>query len=148
MSNCLRPQWTVACQAPLSMGLSRQEYWSGLPFPSPEDLPDLGTEPRSPVLQAWATREVIREATVLPTAMKNPLPFSVLFTHCLFQDCLIALIHRNKDVMYVCTGSILWVCRYLFVHVNGNLSKNLVSKIYGYMVTFLSRIISHFSPVA
>ena len=36
--------WTVACQAPLSMGFSRQEYWSGLPFPPPEDLPDPGTE--------------------------------------------------------------------------------------------------------
>ena len=34
--------WTVACQAPLSMGLSRQEYWSGLPFSSPEDIPDPG----------------------------------------------------------------------------------------------------------
>ena len=34
--------WTVACQAPLSMGFSRQEYWSELPFPSPEDLPDPG----------------------------------------------------------------------------------------------------------
>ena len=44
--------WTVACQAPLSMGFSRQEYWNGLPFPSPEDLPDWGIEPRSPVLQA------------------------------------------------------------------------------------------------
>ena len=44
--------WTVACQAPLSMGFSRQEYWSGLPCPSPEDLPDLGTEPRSPTLEA------------------------------------------------------------------------------------------------
>ena len=44
--------WTVACQAPLSMGFSRQEYWSGLPFPSPGDLPDPGTEPRSPALQA------------------------------------------------------------------------------------------------
>ena len=43
---------TVACQAPLSMGFSRQEYWSGLPFPSPEDLPDPGIEPRSPALQA------------------------------------------------------------------------------------------------
>ena len=43
---------TVACQAPLSMGFSRQEYWSGLPFPFPEDLPDLGIEPGSPVLQA------------------------------------------------------------------------------------------------
>ena len=44
--------WTVACKAPLSMGFSRQEYFSGLPFPSPEDLPSLGTEPRSPALQA------------------------------------------------------------------------------------------------
>ena len=34
--------WTVACLAPLSMGFSRQEYWSGLPFSSPGDLPDLG----------------------------------------------------------------------------------------------------------
>ena len=41
-------------QAPLSMGFSRQEYWSGLPFPSPGDLPDPGIEPRSPALQADA----------------------------------------------------------------------------------------------
>ena len=40
--------WTVARQAPLSMGFSRQEDWSGLPFPSPGDLPDTGIEPRSP----------------------------------------------------------------------------------------------------
>ena len=44
--------WTVAHQAPLSMGFSRQEYWSGLPRPSPEDLPDSGIEPGSPALQA------------------------------------------------------------------------------------------------
>ena len=44
--------WTVACQAPLSMGISKQEYWSGLPFPSPGDLPDPGIEPGSPALQA------------------------------------------------------------------------------------------------
>ena len=43
--------WTVAYQAPLSMGFSRQEYWSGLPFPSAEDLPDPGIEPGSPALQ-------------------------------------------------------------------------------------------------
>ena len=43
---------TVANQAPPSMGFSRQEYWSGLPFPSPGDLPDPGIEPRSPALQA------------------------------------------------------------------------------------------------
>ena len=44
--------WTVACQAPLSMGFSRQEYWSVLPFPSPGDLPDSGIKPRSPKLRA------------------------------------------------------------------------------------------------
>ena len=43
--------WTLAHQAPLSMGFSRQEAWSGLPFPSPEDLPDPGIEPRSLTLQ-------------------------------------------------------------------------------------------------
>ena len=44
--------WTVACRAPLSMGFPRQEYWSGLQFPPPGDLPDPGTELRSPALQA------------------------------------------------------------------------------------------------
>ena len=44
--------WTVARQAPLSMGFSRQEYWSGLPFLSPGDLPDPRTEAGSPTLQA------------------------------------------------------------------------------------------------
>ena len=43
--------WTAARQAPLSMGFPRQEYWSGLPFPSPVDLPHRGIEPGSPVLQ-------------------------------------------------------------------------------------------------
>ena len=42
----------MACQAPLSMGLSRQEYWGGLPCPPPGDLPDPGMDPESPVLQA------------------------------------------------------------------------------------------------
>ena len=42
--------WTVAYHTPSSMGFSRQEYWSGLPFASPEDLPDPGIEPGSPAL--------------------------------------------------------------------------------------------------
>ena len=46
--------WTVAHQAPPSLGFSRQEYWSGLPFPSPGDLPDPGIKPGSPALQADA----------------------------------------------------------------------------------------------
>ena len=48
----LATPWTIAPQTPLSMGFSRQEYWSGLPSLSPGDLPNPGTEPRSPVLLA------------------------------------------------------------------------------------------------
>ena len=54
--SCIRlfaTQWTVACQAPLSMGFCRQEYWSGLPFPLPEDLPDSGIEPFLLCLLHW-----------------------------------------------------------------------------------------------
>ena len=54
--------WTVACQAPLSMGISRQEYWSGLPFPSPGDLPDPRIEPGSPTLQADSFRTHIKKS--------------------------------------------------------------------------------------
>ena len=46
--------WTVAYQAPPTMGFSRQEYWNGLPFPSPGDLPDSGIKPGSLALQADA----------------------------------------------------------------------------------------------
>ena len=46
--------WTAACQAPPSMGFTRQEYWSGVPFSSPGDLPDPGIKSRSPALQADA----------------------------------------------------------------------------------------------
>ena len=51
---------TVARQAPLSMGFSRQEYWSGLPFPSPEDLPNPGMEPWSPALQADSLQQGVK----------------------------------------------------------------------------------------
>ena len=55
MSNSLQPHGlTIAYQAPPSMGFSRQEYWGGLPFPSPGDLPDPGIEPESPALKADA----------------------------------------------------------------------------------------------
>ena len=62
--------WSVAHQAPLSMEFSRQEYWGGLSFPSPEDLPNPGIEPRSPALQAdaftiWATREAQAKAVLV-----------------------------------------------------------------------------------
>ena len=54
LSDSLRPHGTVAHQAPPSMGFSRQEYWSGLPFPSPGNLPNPGIKPGSPALQAEA----------------------------------------------------------------------------------------------
>ena len=50
MSLTLATSWTVAHQAPLSMGFSRQEYWSVLPLPSPGNLPDIGIKPTSPAL--------------------------------------------------------------------------------------------------
>ena len=52
MFDSFETPWTVAHWAPLSMGFPKQEYWSGLPFPSPGDLPDRGVKPGSPALQA------------------------------------------------------------------------------------------------
>ena len=46
--------WTIACQVPLSMKFSRQEYWRGLPFPTPGNLPDPGIKPASPASPTWA----------------------------------------------------------------------------------------------
>ena len=76
--------WTAARQAPLSMGFSRQEYWSGVPLPSPENLPDWGIEPRSPSLQAdagrrfnlWATRKP-RETYITICKIDSKWEFSV-----------------------------------------------------------------------
>ena len=73
---------TVACQAPLSMGYSRQEYWSGLPFSSPGDLPNPGTELRSPALQTdsfpseslgksqWAVQKSLNAVPVLVSYLR------------------------------------------------------------------------------
>ena len=70
--------WTLACQAPLSMGFARQEYWSELPFPSPGDLPEPGIKPRSPAFQAdsftfWVTSEAFLNGGVsFPYLYNNP----------------------------------------------------------------------------
>ena len=70
---------TVAYQAPPSMGFSRQEYWSGVPFPSPGDLPNPGIEPGSPAFQADA---LTSEPPGKP--MENNNKHS--FTYCLVQE--------------------------------------------------------------
>ena len=64
--------WSVACQAPLSMEFSRQEYWSGVPFPSPGDLPDPETEPKSPALQL---NSLLSEPLQKPMLYSRPLLF-------------------------------------------------------------------------
>ena len=61
--------WTAAYEDPPSMGFSRQKYWSGLPFPSPGDLPDPGIEPESP---AW-------QADALPSKLPGMLDLSLLW---------------------------------------------------------------------
>ena len=61
--------WTVACQAPLSTGFSRQERWSGLPFPSPGDFPSPGIEPGSPALQ---TDALLSEPPGKPYDLSSP----------------------------------------------------------------------------
>ena len=63
VANSVTP-WTVARQAPLSMKVSRQGYWSGLPFHSPGDLPHPGIKPRSPALQADSLLSELRHVAV------------------------------------------------------------------------------------
>ena len=66
--------WTVACQAPLPMGFSRQEYWSGLPRPPPGDLPDPGIEPTSFASPVLAGRVFITAATWEAPIYHSPYP--------------------------------------------------------------------------
>ena len=62
--------WTIACQAPLSMGFSRQEYWRGLQFALPGDLSDPGTEPGSPALAGgFFTPEPLGKSWFLPETL-------------------------------------------------------------------------------
>ena len=80
---------TVAYQAPPSMGFSRPECWSGLPFPSPGDLPDPGIEPRSPALRRRFTVWATREAHYLPYLHVIPLKVYSLWMKA----------DRNKKIM-------------------------------------------------
>ena len=68
--------WTAAYQAPLSMGFSRQEYWSGLPFPSPGDLSNPGIEPGSLALQADALLSEPRGKSLNILSISIPLAIS------------------------------------------------------------------------
>ena len=78
-SNSFETPWTAVCQGPLSMGCSRQEYWSGLPFPPPGNLPNPGMEPSTLVSLALAGRWILYQLHHLgsPTLLEYGF-FSVL----------------------------------------------------------------------
>ena len=87
---------TVAHQPSLSMGFSRQEYWSGLPFPSPEDLPDPGLKPWSPALQA------------------DSLPFELQGSpKQVFKSDFIREFHKQGGALDLLFGFRLWNNRFL-----------------------------------
>ena len=71
--------WIVVCQTPLFMEFSRQEYWNGLPFPSPGDLPNPGIEHRCPALQADS---IISQSLFKLMSIKSRMPFNhLIFCH-------------------------------------------------------------------
>ena len=94
VSNSLQPPWTVARQAPLSMGFSRQEYWSGLPFHSPGDHPNPGIKPGSSALQVdslaseppvkLTLEKEILQINLFPF-IEFPSPFELCIIKCDYQ---------------------------------------------------------------
>ena len=93
--------WTVACQSPLSMEFSRQEYWSGFPFPNPGDLPNPGTELASPGASALAGRFFTTEAISL---MLLPRYFLFLLLKTMHSHQLCYLLFRNWKQLLIFEG--------------------------------------------
>ena len=89
--------WTVADQAPLSMEFPRQEYWSGLPFPSPENLPNPGIKPASPALAG---------NSLLLSNQGSPIPSRL-----------------NHNAKYELQGIIMCQCRLPIILINNNYNK-------------------------
>ena len=124
--------WTAARQAPLSMEFSRPEYWSGLPFPFPGDLPDPGIKPRSPTLQVdslpseppgkprgggWA------RVGFLPNRAGLPLPgvWNIMGCPSLMRSCLIYLFFQTSLVSAGKSDSEFQGCRHRCFPSTGNL---------------------------
>ena len=104
--------WTLAYQVPLSMGFSRQEYWSGLPFPSPGDLPNPGIEPGSPASQADALPS-------LGTLVKIDFQFFVVklletqnslnLKNCIVDKCGSSVLNVHRTISFS-----FWAHSYIF----------------------------------
>ena len=105
--------WTVACQAPLSLGFSRQEYWSGLPFPSPGDLPDPGIKLRSPALQVDSLHLSHHRNPSLCYSLKFFLVVSTIFTAS-SPGILVSSKKKKKKKPYTFLGYLQTVTPHLF----------------------------------
>ena len=99
--------WAVAHQAPLSMGFPRQEYWSGLPYPSPGNLPDSGIEPASPAwadgfffFNCWAFREAVPWTNLCPATSLEP--------HCTWPWHVLPSAAPSLNGLVWCHGAEIW----------------------------------------
>ena len=139
MSDSFETSWTVGRQAPLWMGFSRQEYWNGLPFPFPGDLPDPGIEPMSPTWQAaflplnhlGSPMNIFRQiliffvcADLLSGVVIITVFVSSLF--CLFSGLFYDVVNAWQTSFFIVTwlksfcsqfsGYYKWYVMYIFVH--------------------------------
>ena len=105
--------WTLDCQAPLSMGFSRQEYQGGLPFPTPGDLPNSGIKPRSPVSPALQADSLPLSHRCIPSIVIRLFVF--FFKGWLY--CLIALNHSSGFLLYLCLSVHLCISIYLSIYI-------------------------------
>ena len=101
MSDSFATPWTVAYQAPPFMRFSRQDWWNGLPFPSPGDLPDPGIKPGSPALQADALPSEPPGKPVWRIGIYSNLPY--------FHTMIFSSIHFN-----------IWICTFYLIYRNDN----------------------------
>ena len=100
--SCLSLCDSVACQAPLSMEFTRQEYWSALSCPSPEDLPDPGIEPGSPTLQADSLPfELPRKTICMPNNT--------------YTDLCVAFLYLFLYSLHICIYIYIYICLYTTV---------------------------------
>ena len=98
----LATSWTVAHQTPLFMGLLRQEYWSGLPFSSPGDLPDPGIKPMSPTLAGgfFTTEPPHSELLGHGICTRSALAGTVKLSSCLSQFTALQVVYEYSPLLY------------------------------------------------
>ena len=101
--------WTVALQAPLSVEFSRWEYWSGLPFPSPEDLPNSAIEPESPALQADSLPVELHGKSFLEAISEMQIKIMSFFQKCDWQTSpVVQWLRICLPMQRTCVWSLLW----------------------------------------